>query len=80
MPQFGGNNAAYLPVTGLMTKTFKIAAPSEGYHSSQARLLGIFYIPANFVGGALGLYYEGNWHGQSNFMEQGPHAQPPRRF
>jgi hypothetical protein len=52
----------------------------ESYHSGQARILGPFYLPANIVGGTLGLIRDGYWHGPANFMERGPHRRPPQRF
>jgi hypothetical protein len=52
----------------------------ESYHSSQGRILGPLYLPANLLGGILGLIHGGSWHDPANFMERGPHSVPPRRF
>jgi hypothetical protein len=52
----------------------------ESYHSSQGRILGPLYLPANLLGGILGLIHGGSWHDPANFMERGPHSIPPRRF
>jgi hypothetical protein len=52
------------------------ACDHERQHTYQGELLGPFYIPANAVGGMLGLALDGDWHGVSNFMERGPSSHP----
>ena len=52
----------------------------ESFHSQQARVLGPLYLPAHLVGGILATILDGRWHGPTNIWEQGPHANPPRRF
>ncbi len=52
----------------------------ESFHSVQGRILGPLYLPANIVGGSLGVIRNGYWHGPANFMERGPHLVPPRVF
>ena len=72
---------------GTSGPTAQTVGLEESYHSRQGRILGPAYLPANLVGGILGLIVNGSWHGGpippfngANFMERGPHANPPRRW
>jgi hypothetical protein len=87
----GGNGAIVLGEVGIYSPGFgpetitdcasaQTLGLEESYHSRQARILGPFYLPANILGGALGLLLDGSWHGHANFMERGPHHKPPRCF
>ena len=72
-----GEAGIYSPQNGPKTiindATGQTLGLEESFHSTQARFLGPFYLWANGLGGALGLYFNGDWHGSANFMEQGPH-------
>lgn len=72
---------------GTSGPTAQTVGLEESYHSRQGRVLGPAYLPANLVGGILGLIRNGSWHGGpippfngANFMERGPHANPARRW
>jgi RHS repeat-associated protein len=87
----GGNGAITLgdvgiyppgfgPGTVMDTASGQTLGLEESFHSQQGRILGPAYLPANIIGGVLGVARNGYWHGPANFMERGPHLVPPRRF
>ncbi len=63
---------------GSINPTGQSVGLEESFHSRQGRIFGPLYLPANVLGGILGLVGNGSWHGPSNFMEVGPHSVPPR--
>ncbi|MDO6708966.1 hypothetical protein [Photobacterium sp. 1_MG-2023] len=71
-----GNSPAMQPTSyrygGAHTLGFE-----EMQHTYQAQMLGPFYFPAHIVLGLSGLINNGNWHGDSAFLEQGPHTRRP---
>ncbi len=51
----------------------------EMMHTFQGQVLGPLYIPANIIGGILGIL-SGDYHSPANFMESGPQSNPPVPF
>jgi len=52
----------------------------EYQHTIQGQWFGLFYLPANIIGGSSATLINGYWHGPLNFMETGPQAEPSRPF
>lgn len=50
----------------------------ERQHTVQGQQLGPAYLPSNLLGGLRSLVRDGEWHGDSNWNERGPNADPPR--
>jgi len=50
----------------------------EREHTFQGQQLGPAYLPSNLLGGLWSLFRDGEWHGDSNWNERGPKADPPR--
>lgn len=85
---FGGIGAITLGNTITYSNdpyTDYVDAPMEGLkfreherqHTLQAQQLGPFYLPSNVLGGLYGLVRDRQWHGPSNWNEQGPAGEPP---
>jgi RHS repeat-associated protein len=80
-PPSGPNDQGFGPTTPLDNGP---ARDHEHQHSCQSQMLGPFYLPANVLGGLLGIlsnpFGPDPWHGPGNFMENGPESNPPRPF
>jgi hypothetical protein len=50
----------------------------EEKHTYQGQQLGPAYLPSNILGGAAGLVFDRNWHGDHNWNERGPQMNPPQ--
>jgi hypothetical protein len=61
-----------------------LAYEHEFQHSIQSMILGPLFLPANLIGGTLGILSDpfgpDPWHAPGNFMETGPQSDPPRPF
>lgn len=49
----------------------------EMQHTFQAQALGPFYLPAHGLLGFTAKLLDGSWHGPTNVLEAGPHAEKP---
>lgn len=68
------------PIGGILYETEHKVGDHEEQHTFQGEILGPLYLPANLIGGTLGLIFDQDWHGPSNFMEAGPMGDPPSLF
>jgi hypothetical protein len=53
-------------------------AHEEMQHTLQAEVLGPLYLPAHALLGIAAWLIDGRWHGPTNILETGPHAEEPR--
>lgn len=53
-------------------------AHEEMQHTFQAEVLGPLYLPAHALLGIAACLIDGRWHGRTNILETGPHAEEPR--
>jgi len=72
-----GNAIIYSPRSGFSAS--QIGA-QEGQHTIQGQWLGPLYIPSHILLGMAALLVNGDWHGDINILESGPHSSNPRPF
>lgn len=73
--EFMNNPAASLGAVTIGNTTIYF---DERQHTYQGQQLGRLYLPSNIAGGAMGLMFDGRWHGDANWNERGPRANPAR--
>lgn len=72
-----GTSARWQP-DRLCSRSGQCLAHEEMQHTLQAEVLGPLYLPAHALLGIAAWLIDGRWHGPTNILETGPHAEVPR--